>query len=224
MHFPLQTSYSLIYALTSCLLFLSFLFWVCFVFYFYIGRYVCLCIMHVQMAKRALDSLEMASWTDAMSAGNCTQVLGQAISALIPKPCPQSLPKSSCSSSYILKKTVIVILVCHRRLLHWDILPLCLDYKGFYHVKMLGLSSDYFGNHWIGSWIHLCGELCLLTYACRTFLHHWNETNFIINLNQDWICIPKYSLQVLCWEFLCLCLPVRLACQSTFLWSFIWFY
>lgn len=153
----------------------------------------------------------------------CTQVLGQAISALIPEPCPQSLPKSS-SSSYILKKTVIVILVCHRRLLHWDILPLCLDYKGFYHVKMLGLSSDYFGNHWIGSWIHLCGELCLLTYACRTFLHHWNETNFIINLNQDWICIPKYSLQVLCWEFLCLCLPVRLACQSTFLWSFIWFY
>lgn len=122
------------------------------------------------------------------------------------------------------KKTVIVILVCHRRLLHWDILPLCLDYKGFYHVKMLGLSSDYFGNHWIGSWIHLCGELCLLTYACRTFLHHWNETNFIINLNQDWICIPKYSLQVLCWKFLCLCLPVRLACQSTFLWSFIWFY
>lgn len=47
----------------------------------------------------------------------CTQVLGQAISALIPEPCPQSLPKSS-SSSYILKKTVIVILVCHRRLLH----------------------------------------------------------------------------------------------------------
>lgn len=84
--------------------FLSFLFWVCFVFYFYIGRYACLCIMHVQMAKRALDSLEMASWTDAMSAGNCTLVLGQAISALIPEPCPQSLPKSSCSSSYILKK------------------------------------------------------------------------------------------------------------------------
>lgn len=79
--------------------FSEFSFWVCFVFYFYLGMHVCLCLMHVQVSKRTLDSLEVTSRTDAKSAGNRNQVLREAVSALIPEPCPQSLPKSSCSSS-----------------------------------------------------------------------------------------------------------------------------